>query len=168
MAKKVRWIHTNKEIESAENDGGLRNHGTCMLARAAGHKLGVAKNVSPIIVRVPKYTNEIEYYMEGLRRIVEDTKSKKRAGSPLSVLSLSIYWPRHRDGGELMFKNTDGSDGYDTIRGTMRGLLRLLVSQGVVPVTGSGNTGAVSVSTSYEFCRVPRRMGPDGLFTNDL
>ena len=138
VASRARWIHTNPEIQTDENDGA--QHGTCMLSRMGGHIFGVAKQTTPIIVRKPNIGNSIEYYLEGLRRIIDDTRGAEKP----SVLSLSLYWPRFQDSGEPTFKNHDGTDSYDTIRATMRGLLRLLVDQGVMPVSGSGHVGAVS------------------------
>lgn len=143
MASRTRWLHTNPEIQTDENDGGI--HGTCMLARMGGNTLGVAKHTSPIIVRKPSTSNSIEYYFEGLRRVIEDTRGDEKP----SVLSLSLYWPRFKGPGDPMFRNGDGGDAYDDIRRTMRDLLRVLIDQKVLPITGSGNAGAVSPIALY-------------------
>lgn len=116
-----------------------------MLGRAAGHTVGLSKNVSPVIVRVPKFTHNVEYYLEGLAKITDETAGHgKRAGSAVRILSMSLYWPR-KDNGKPTFINKDGSDGYEYIRGVMRGLLRLLVSQNVLPIVASGNDGDVTL-----------------------
>lgn len=143
VASRARWIHSNPEVNSNqdENGGGIPGHGSCMLTRAAGHTFGIAKHVSPVIVRTPR--NNIEYYLSGLRRINDDVGDGKRA-----VLLMSLYWPRFKDGeGNTqvpLWENDDGSDGYDRIRETMLALLKELSRKGLTVVTGSGNANLVS------------------------
>ena len=138
-----------------------------MLARAAGHTLGVAKKVSPVIVRVPAALKvkgwDVEHYLEGLRKIYKDVRGwefdmRKRDTAPLAVLSMSFYYPHFTDGGDPMFsqkvKKEDGTeekvDVYDKVRSTMSLLLRMLVDKGVLPVAGTGNTGSVSLRGAEE------------------
>ena len=117
-----------------------------MLARIGGHTLGVAKNINPVIVRVP--TTLIKpagaTWADGLSQILKDVEGKGKKG----VLSMSIHFPRMRQklfgGSEFTIKNSDGSDGYDYYRGLFAGMLRKLADNGLALVTGSGNGGLVS------------------------
>lgn len=118
-----------------------------MLSRMGGHKHGVAKSASPVIVRIPTYTVKPDgtAWIAGLRRILDDVGDGKKA-----VLSMSIYWARtkkkERFSDEMVptFQNTDGSDAYDYIRSRFAELLRRLADKGVTLVTGSGNDAKVS------------------------
>ena len=114
-----------------------------MLSRMGGHLFGVAKNANPVIVRMPKrpgLANTVEDYLQGVQRVVDDIgNSNKRA-----VISMSWFYPRTLGDGSFTFKDVNGGDASDAHRATLRGLLRLLVSKGVTPVTGTGNGGAVS------------------------
>lgn len=124
-----------------------------MLSRMGGHKMGVAKSASPVIVRIP--TKPVTgltagAWLVGLQRIVDDVRNESKDG----VVSLSLYWPRMQkalfnDDNDNpvfnpVFKNKDGSDGYDYARGVMAAQLRQLADRGLTLVTGSGNGALVS------------------------
>jgi hypothetical protein len=109
-----------------------------MLSHVCGHSLGVARNVNPVLVRVPTLKNGIEYYMEGLRRVHDDIGDKKHA-----VVLLSLYWPRFVNN-QPLWVNDQGQDGYDAIRKTFKDLISGIISKGATVVTGSGNGGLVS------------------------
>lgn len=147
LADVARWIHTNPEIETDEDDGDPVAHGSCMLSRAAGHLYGVAKNVYPVIVRRPRGLFDFEYALEGMRRIAgELAGNERRDGSALTVLSMSFVVDRiNLVDGEPTFQNADGSDGYEHIRAVTYDILKRLVNRGVLPVAASGNDGQVSV-----------------------
>ncbi|KAH9908446.1 peptidase S8/S53 domain-containing protein [Xylariomycetidae sp. FL2044] len=138
LRSRVRWIHASPNVESVENDNGSpnrRGHGTCMLSRMGGRQYGVAKKANPVIVRIPtRYT--IEDHLEAIKRIIDDVgDNNKRA-----VLSMSWYYPRrHPMTGQFTFRDADGNDGSEGHRRALRDMLRLLVSKGVTPVTGTGN-----------------------------
>lgn len=72
-----------------------------MLARAAGHTVYVSRTITVVIVRVPQFTNNIEYYLEGLERIIEDTRP---ALGHLNGLVLRL---REKDSCQLMWMNSD-------------------------------------------------------------
>ena len=151
IASRARWLHTNPEIETIENDGGLLKpgHGTCMLSRMAGHSYGVAKSINPIIVRVPsKETNKPTgtIWLDGLRQVLNDIGDGKKKG----VVSMSWYFPRTWRFDELIFENPDGTDGYEAVRRTMGELLRRLADKGMTLVTGSGNDEKVSLPPTSE------------------
>lgn len=113
-----------------------------MLSRAAGHRFGIAKHISPVIVRTP--TTSVEHYLSGLRRIIDDVGEGKRA-----VLSMSLYWPKTRDGKgdtQVPLWEKDGVDGYPRIRATMLALFQELTRKGITIVTATGNNDLVGLS----------------------
>jgi hypothetical protein len=120
-----------------------------MLTRAAGHKFGIAKHVTPIMVRTASHS--IEYYLSGLRQINKDVGDVGDNGKR-AVLLMSLYWPRFKDGAGStqvpLWKNEDGTDGYPRIRETMLALLKELTRKGLTIVTGSGNKNLVSLVKS--------------------
>ncbi|KAK7408694.1 hypothetical protein QQX98_009108 [Neonectria punicea] len=133
------------DVESADDDnGGKKGHGTCILSRMGGHIHGIAKNASPVIVRMPRRpaaVNPVEDYLEGIQKIVDDVGS----GNKRAVVSMSWFYPRQLAGGVFTFKDLNGGDASDAPRDTLRRLLRLLASKGVSLMTGSGNNGANSI-----------------------
>ncbi|KAI9723660.1 MAG: hypothetical protein M1812_000960 [Candelaria pacifica] len=137
---RARWLLVGSQDEphddsSVTTDGKAgKGHGTCMLSKVVGTEYGVAKEVDPVIVRVPRGANQ-ESYLEGVSKVVDDIQARKAAPNPgntRSVLSMSWYYPQ------------DISDVGWVIR--LRMLLRTLVEEGVIIVTGSGNTGQHSVT----------------------
>lgn len=120
-----------------------------MLSKIAGHEVGVAKKVNPIAVRVPKIARGstrsllCEHYLEGASKVLDDVGEGKQA-----VVNLSIYCKRVIEG-VLLFEdaNTPGVDASDGFRIRFRMVLRDLIRKGVIPVTGSGNNGHVSIQT---------------------
>ncbi|MBE3046620.1 hypothetical protein IMZ48_29640 [Candidatus Bathyarchaeota archaeon] len=151
IASRARWLHTNPEVETFEDDSGVgmkRGHGSCMLSRMAGHSQGVAKSINPIIVRVPRQSVKPTgtTWLNGLRQTLNDIGDGDKKG----VVSMSLYFPRTHDFGKFVFKNPDGTDGYEAVRRTMGELLRRLADKGMTLVTGSGNDEAVSLPITSE------------------
>ena len=113
-----------------------------MLSRMGGHLYGVAKNANPVIVRLPKrpgLINSVEDYLDGVRSVVNDVG----AGNKRAVLSMSWFYPRRGGNGLFSIPDAAGNDASDGPRMALRGMLRVLISKGVTPVTGSGNLGRV-------------------------
>jgi hypothetical protein len=127
-----------------------------MLARAAGHTLGVAKHINPVVVRVA--TTDVESYLEGLSKILMDIGDGKRA-----VLQLALYWERKKKNEhgvyEVVFKNDDGTDGYDYIRQQMSALLKKIAEKGVSIVCGSGNNVVTSIDGLPASLADPKQKG---------
>ena len=141
----VRWLPTNAVRDDGRN-GREEYHGTAMLSLVAGQRLGVAKNVNPVIVRLPGVTfTQVgsstvrsgfspQDWIEGLSRINDDLgKDPVRWAS--CVVLLAQYFPRS------MFENNN--PGSWTTRA--HGLIRDMISKGAVVVTGSSNLGRGSI-----------------------
>lgn len=123
------------------------SHGTCMVSRVAGNLHGLAKKANVIVVRVPRRdghdtrsaTNED--YLEGVAKVTDDVVARRKLRA---VLNMSWIYYRFSEGRPSFPKPEnpmeDDSDGF---RIRLRMMLRYLISIGVVPVTGSGNSGLV-------------------------
>lgn len=99
-----------------------------MLSKVAGNVYGVAKKVNPVLVRVPRFANT-ESWLDGLSAITDDLGARSD-NSAKSVLSMSFYYPPDRVTPAWVSK--------------AKMHLQWHASHGILPVTGSGNTGAVS------------------------
>ena len=123
-------------------------HGTAMLSLAAGNTLGVAKKVSPVLVRMPRrnplgrgFTQED--FLDGLGQIFDDMTI---TGSQVSaIVLLSLAYPKEEfnrrnsvgdwlrdDNGNLI----DDSFGWST---RCKALLKGIAEKGGLVVTGAGN-----------------------------
>ncbi|KAK2808540.1 hypothetical protein FQN50_004571 [Emmonsiellopsis sp. PD_5] len=163
IANKMRWIHvgldydgqTHQDDSSTPAPGftlpmgaqSPKSHGTCMLSRVGGFKNGVAKKVSPVVVRVPRRHQfgggaRITDYLEGVSTVLDDVGTQgKRA-----ILLMAFYYPRINPITNLpLFRDFEGRDDSDGFRIRLRDLLRELIRRGVYPVTGAGNGGKSSV-----------------------
>lgn len=130
----MRWIKVGGDQQpsddsSVSEDGtGGKGHGTCMLSKVAGDVYGVAKKVNPVLVRVPRFANK-EDWLDGLSAITDDLGARSDKGAK-SVLSMSFYYPPDQVSPAWVRM--------------ARIHLRWHASQGILPVAGSGNDGAVS------------------------
>ena len=125
------------DVSQAKTDDD--NHWTCLLARATGKTMGVAKKLLPVLVPTLVGRYEVETIMAGLGRIIDDTASKKKDDiNALSVLLMSINLISENNG-VIMYQNVDGSDAFPAFRSTLHRFLKKLVSQNVLTVTSSGN-----------------------------
>lgn len=108
-----------------------------MLAYAAGDWLGVAKSVSPVVVR--RHENTAEAMLSGTARVLEATDRRLNPDAPpLSVFSMSggVYY----DG---CFED-DGSNSFEYYSERLHLMYRQFAGQGVLPIVASGNSGLVS------------------------
>ncbi|KAL8652222.1 MAG: hypothetical protein Q9226_004359 [Calogaya cf. arnoldii] len=74
IASRVRWlfgqIGGTAAINTDKTDLHPNGHGTCMLDKVAGNKYGVAKKVSPVVVRAVQQTSQA--YLDTIRQISAD------------------------------------------------------------------------------------------------
>ena len=130
----MRWIKVGGDQQPSDDssvteDGtGGKGHGTCMLSKVAGNLYGVAKKANPVLVRVPRGASPQDY-LDGLSAITDDLETRTDKGAK-SVLVMPFYYPPDTVGPGWMR--------------LARIHLRWHASQGILPVAGSGNGGAVS------------------------
>lgn len=140
IRNRARWFQVGKGDEAAEDD--CKAHGTSMLSLVAGATVGVAKNIDPIIVRMPCRKNAqgaklgftTADWIDGLSMVNDDLD-----GSSPSVVLMATYWSRR------FFKSPDGSNDWDGFSYRHKDLLDSLASKGAVLVTGTGNEGKPEV-----------------------
>jgi hypothetical protein len=102
-----------------------------MLSKVGGTRYGVAKNISPVIVRVGGARNADDH-LDGVSQALADFMNQKRAGLlQNAVINMSFFFPP--TGVNQAWINR------------LRQLLQDMVNQGMFPITGSGNDGAVSL-----------------------
>lgn len=170
---RTRWLHVGHDAglpspdspqpndDSQTDPAGRQSykaHGTSMLSLVAGKNVGVAKNIDPIIVRLPR--NSVEYFggsrpeewLQGLREIYDDLgRQRMISTSTTAVVLLAQYWPRasfyKKNRANDLIKGPDGnyideSAGFEIDAARM---LRRLISRGALVVTGSGNAPAIKI-----------------------
>lgn len=122
-----------KGDEAKEDD--CKAHGTSMLSLVAGINAGVAKNIDPIIVRMPCRGKFVAMkgadYIDGLSMVNDELDES----SPTVVL-MAVYWTTR------WFKGPNGevSDVYwQGFFSRYLELLESLASKGAILVTGTGN-----------------------------
>ncbi|KAK4902065.1 hypothetical protein LTR27_000967 [Elasticomyces elasticus] len=133
---RAKWIQVGIGEQAGEND--CKAHGTSMLSLVAGKTLGVAKNIDPIIVRMPCRGPGVAFspsdWIDGLGAVNDQID----ASTP-SVVLMASYWPP---------KNFRGPVGDRAPRGFLLRHLELLASlasKGAILVTGTGNGGGDTV-----------------------
>jgi len=99
-----------------------------MLSLAAGKTLGVAKNIDPIIVRMPRGAFSQDRYLDGLGKINDDLGTQPQSEAKATVL-LAHYYPL----------DVLPSDGYQAWVNRFQTILTAMASKGAIIVTGSGN-----------------------------
>ena len=136
-------MHTDPSAESARNDGSRGNkagHGTCMLARVVGYRGGIAKNATPVIVRMSdRFMGLTTAALEGLLRVLQDVTGKRTK----AVVSMSLGVPTDFSEGSPRLRRADGGNGITPYRRAMHSLLQRLAREGVTLVAAAGNQYAV-------------------------
>lgn len=119
-------------------------HGTTMLGMVAGAKLGIAKKVKPVLVRVPRRSEfgggaSPMDYLEGVSLVNDAFNGKSKETK--AILSLSwCYTLALYTGG---VQNTLAQSGFEIWKIRLYRLITSLIEKGVFVVTGSGNSGVV-------------------------
>ncbi|KAK2766892.1 hypothetical protein FQN54_006206 [Arachnomyces sp. PD_36] len=157
VASKARFMFVGKDYdgEEHEDDSGVplgghcvnglqcNPHGTGMLGAVAGAKLGVAKKVTPVLVRVPRRKKlgsgaSPENYLEGVAMV--DNSIQSGTTDTQAILSLSWYFDN-----ELYFGRVDRDHkSFGLFRQALYQLLTSLIRKGLFVVTGSGNRGVAA------------------------
>lgn len=110
-----------------------------MLSLVTGKTVGVSKSAKPVIIRMPRRNSlggaTPEDYIEGLSKVNDDLQGKSTEAR--AILLMSLLFPRSL----FMRDRVDQSAGFS---GRMQQLLADLGQRGVLIVTGSGNSQAVS------------------------
>lgn len=126
-----------KGNEAGEDD--CKAHGTSMLSLVAGTTLGVAKNIDPVIVRMPcrvdpsnpstKAAIKPIDWIDGLGMVNDELD-----GSSPTVVLMASHWTENR-----FFKGPDGEVNWFGFTARHMDLLESLASKGAILVTGTGN-----------------------------
>jgi hypothetical protein len=122
-------------------------HGTAMLSLVAGAKVGVAKQIRPILVRMPRRrkegggVNPLDY-LDGISAVNDDVQSSTR--NTQAILLMAFFLDRTTDLTSRLQDNIDFAEPYVK---QMNVHLDQLINKGVLPVTGSGNQHKVSASS---------------------
>lgn len=157
------------DLDNHEDDSGLNvdqvclhdnknlciTHGTSMLGFVAGAHLGVAKNVKPYLVRVPRRHPwgggaKPSDWLKGVAAVLDRYPQKSR--TTVAVLGLSWYWTEEGYAQDLDPKE-QAFRGY---RLRLATLIEMLIERGVLVVTGSGNFPNVSHNPPGWSCCVRR------------
>ena len=149
-----RYIHVGEGGDEKDND--CKTHGTSMLSLVAGKTVGVAKNINPIIVRMPcrphpknpnvKESMQGSDWIDALGLINDELD-----GSTPKVVLMASGWTT------TQFPGPDGQDQYDGFVLRHKDMLDALAAKGAILVTGAGNAGAARVYV------VPAIYGKPGL-----
>ncbi|KAK3720790.1 hypothetical protein LTR37_003453 [Vermiconidia calcicola] len=165
VRENIRWLPSDAPHDDRMTLG-RQHHGTAMLSLVAGQTLGIAKNVKPIVVRVPLPTQadlterqlgmSPQLWIEYLSKINDDLGTQ-RSSEARCVVLLAEYFPR------WLFPDNN-PNGWDT---RLYFLLLEMISKGAVIVTGSGNMQPASAiidgwpanfgkrTTENEFTNIP-------------
>jgi hypothetical protein len=141
---RVRWIQVGQGDEAAEND--CKSHGTAMLSLVVGRTVGVAKNIDPVIVRMPcriepnPQPNNPDQTKKGVMKPAEwiaalGMINDDYDGTGPAVVLMAEYWQR------LHFRDEYGDPNWDGFAIRHKALLTSLASKGAVLITGTGNGG---------------------------
>ncbi|KAH8891558.1 hypothetical protein GQ53DRAFT_823579 [Thozetella sp. PMI_491] len=149
LASKARWINIgvdydgrqpqdDSQVPAAGTQGPGLGHGTAMLSLVGGATVGVAKQIKPIIVRMPRRrpegggANALDY-LDGVSAVNDDVQS---TGSSVTqaILLMAFFLDR-----TIYLTSTDGVDFADPFVKQFNTHLNQLINKRVLPVTGSGN-----------------------------
>lgn len=151
------FVDDDYDGERREDDSGLpsdghcppekrcKPHGTSMLDMVAGAKLGIAKKVKPVLVRVPRIKPQgggasPEHYLEAVA--MADSAFTGDSGETRAILSLSwVYSSDIFMVGEFLTRPI-----FELWKLRLYKILKSLVRKGVFVVTGSGNNAEVCSS----------------------
>ena len=123
-----------------------------MLSLVAGNTLGIAKNVNPVLVRLPRRGTgsggfSAEDYMDGLTAVDNDLGPDQSVSTRAIVLLAINYsveqFYRRRPSGDRV-KGPNGKDMIDVPTGWINRqhtILASLAAKGALIVTGTGNVG---------------------------
>lgn len=148
LASKVRWInigvdydgrqpHDDSQVPAPGTGGAQLGHGTAMLSLIGGATLGVAKQIRPIVVRMPRRTasgggaNPLDW-LDGISAVNDDVQTT--TSNTQAIMLMAIFLDRRID-----LTSTDGIDYTEPFVTQMNAHLNQLINKGVLPVTGSGN-----------------------------
>ncbi|KAI0153262.1 peptidase S8/S53 domain-containing protein [Xylariaceae sp. FL1272] len=121
--------------------GESSGHGTVMLSKVAGQRVGVARNVKAIIVKVPSgleipqdiATPTAEYWVAAVERVRDDFAQRRARPdydeTRTAVVSMSICITEAKN------KITDDH------KDRLKAALRDLIDFGALPIAGTGNDG---------------------------
>ncbi|KAG9239295.1 peptidase S8/S53 domain-containing protein [Amylocarpus encephaloides] len=151
IASRTRWIHAGPADQRREDawDEKGKGHGTCMLSLIAGHKLGVAKNINPVIVRIAEPAKPWDW-LEGVQLAMRDLSVGNTGSQQVKTRAIVLMsW-------QFPATGVDRPDDFDKWSAKMRLMLRMLELNGALILTGSGNH-PVSEITNY-----PAVLGAEG------
>jgi hypothetical protein len=109
-----------------------------MLDKVGGNKFGVAKKVSPVIVKIP-YGGGPEGFLDSVQKVHNDWKAKYHADPRHATAVISMSWGYS----DVLLEEDIREDWKESLKD----LLQKLVAMGVLPVTGSGNEFGNKVRT---------------------
>ncbi|KAG9245465.1 peptidase S8/S53 domain-containing protein [Calycina marina] len=124
IASKASWLFAGDDTTHGDNHHSA--HGTCMLSKAAGNTLGVARDIKPIIVKVA-LPFDAGRYLQGVNMVSEAVG--EGSGNTRAVLLMAWWYARGQ---------TEGTVNDEWIA-EITELLNSLTRRGVLCVTGSGN-----------------------------
>ena len=122
-----------------------------MLAQVAGHRLGVAKKVKPVVARM--FEDNGSSFINLVDAVIgrESTPENQDA---LAVFSYSGNFPRYNPyDGTAFFESPDGTDQWSQVVELIHNAASLLVNANVMLVSSSGNEGAVCLQRPVNACR---------------
>lgn len=101
-----------------------------MLDKIGGNKFGVAKKVSPVIVKIP-WEGGPEGFLDSVQRVYDDWKPRYDADPRHATAVVSMSWGYRDENLDKVIR--------DDWKDSLKALLQKLVAMGILPVTGSGN-----------------------------
>ncbi|CAO1602019.1 hypothetical protein XANCAGTX0491_005655 [Xanthoria calcicola] len=133
IAQRVRWLFGQvggTAVNTEQVDRSPRGHGTCMLDKVAGNKYGVAKRVSPVVVRAVQQSSQA--YLDTIRQISADYLPVYNHDPTHARAIINLSWG---------FTNTPEALGShpDLWISELRRLLKELISMGATIVVPAGN-----------------------------
>lgn len=125
-------------------DTSCQSHGTSMLGAVAGAKLGIAKKVKPVLVRMPrKYQTGAgaspQNFLEGVYAV--DDAITENSRETQAILSLSWYYDFQGYSAQVGEHLTESA--YEIWKFRLYSVLKSLIRKGVFVVTGTGNRRVV-------------------------
>jgi hypothetical protein len=105
---KINKIYTSPNpVPAGAWQDNARWHGTCMIAKAAGKSIGIARNVDAVYVTMIPYERYIsENFLDGLMKIYDDIAATPGKASK-SIINMSVLWYNNQI--SLQWKNKLGT-----------------------------------------------------------